>query len=288
MTITQVISTLPDNPDPAIDAPTVFSQKAAASVLAQKAMVPELNAWSTQANALALALNLNSTNDTSASSNTLGTGAKTFTVSTGKSFQPGMYLVFADTAAPSTNSMLAQVTSYSGPTLVVNSISYSGSGTKTAWVISQSAPIPATVGNNSIVVNTGNGSGSTNTVIRRFSTTQLSVGTAITYADSAAAGASFTITEDGIYAMTYQDLSVGGSSTLGISINSSQLTTSIVSITAANRLAMTRDPGASLPGVLTCVERLVPGDVIRPHGDGAASLNSTANYVKFSIRKIGI
>jgi hypothetical protein len=287
MTITQVISTLPENPDPAIDAPSVFSLKAAASVLAQKAMVPELNAWTVQVNALALALNLNSTNDTSASSNTLGVGAKTFTVSTGKSFQPGMYLVFADTAAPSTNSMLVQVTSYSGSTLVVNSISYSGSGTKTAWVISQSAPIPATIGNNSIVVNTGNGSGSTNTVIRRFSVTQLSVGTAITYADSAAAGASFTITEDGIYAMTYQDSSAVGNSTLGISINSSQLTTSIASITAANRLAMTRDPGASLPGVLTCVERLVSGDVIRAHS-GSASLDSTANYVKFSIRKIGI
>ncbi|MGZ8339150.1 MAG: hypothetical protein ACXW2U_05495 [Telluria sp.] len=38
------ITLLPDGPDPATDTPAVFSQKAAASVLAQKAMVVELNA----------------------------------------------------------------------------------------------------------------------------------------------------------------------------------------------------------------------------------------------------
>jgi hypothetical protein len=91
-------------------------------------------------NALAAAMSLNATTDTSASSNTIGTGAKTFTVTAGKSFVPGMWLVIADTAAPTTNAMFAQVTSYSGTTLVVNSYAVMGSGTKTAWVISQSAP----------------------------------------------------------------------------------------------------------------------------------------------------
>lgn len=52
MTIIQVITELPANPDPATDAPAIFSQKAAASVLAQKAMVPELNTWAGQVNAL--------------------------------------------------------------------------------------------------------------------------------------------------------------------------------------------------------------------------------------------
>lgn len=92
-----------------------------------------------QANALAAAMNLNSTTDTSASSVLIGTGAKSFTVTAGKSFQPGMYLVIADTAAPSTNSMWGQVTSYSGTALVMNIISVLGSGTKAAWTISQSA-----------------------------------------------------------------------------------------------------------------------------------------------------
>ncbi|MDP1664141.1 MAG: hypothetical protein Q8L79_03365 [Methylobacter sp.] len=82
---------------------------------------------------------LNGLVDSSTTSNSIGTGEKTFTVSTGKGFLGGMYLIIADTAAPSTNSMYGQVTSYSGATLVMNILSVRGSGTKTAWTISQSA-----------------------------------------------------------------------------------------------------------------------------------------------------
>lgn len=53
MAITQVITTLPAAPDPATDTRDEFSTKAAASVLAQKAMVPELNTWAGQVNAIA-------------------------------------------------------------------------------------------------------------------------------------------------------------------------------------------------------------------------------------------
>lgn len=55
--ITQVITTLPTAPDPATMTRDEFSTAAAASVLAQKAMVPEINTWATQANALTTALN---------------------------------------------------------------------------------------------------------------------------------------------------------------------------------------------------------------------------------------
>lgn len=107
---------------------------------AVEAFLTQFPTFVSEANALAVAMNLNSTTDTSVTSNTIGTGAKTFTVSSGKSFQPGMWLVIADTAAPTTNAMFAQVTSYSGTTLMVNSYAIMGSGTKTAWIISQSAP----------------------------------------------------------------------------------------------------------------------------------------------------
>jgi hypothetical protein len=107
-----------------------------------------LPTFSADVNAAAVAMNLNSTNDTSATSNAIGTGAKTFTVSTGKSFLAGMYLVIADTAAPSTNSMHGQVTSYNIATgeLVMSIDSVKGSGTKTAWTISQSSPGGAAIG----------------------------------------------------------------------------------------------------------------------------------------------
>ena len=126
MTIT-ALPAAPSTADPAN-----FNTKADAFIAA-------LGTFVTEANAVAAAMNLNSTTDTSASSVLIGTGAKTFTVTAGKSFQPGMYLVIADTAAPSTNSMYGQVTSYGTTSLVMNITGVVGSGTKTAWTISQSA-----------------------------------------------------------------------------------------------------------------------------------------------------
>jgi len=117
---------------PSTSDPTNFATQA-------DALLAALATFVTEANALAVAMNLNSTTDTSASSVAIGTGAKTFTVTAGKSFQPGMYLVIADTAAPSTNSMYGQITSYSTDQLVMNITGIVGSGTKTAWTISQSA-----------------------------------------------------------------------------------------------------------------------------------------------------
>lgn len=90
--------------------------------------------------AFAQSLNLISTTDTSSTIQTVGNGAKTWVVSSGKSYAAGMYLVIADAAAPGTNSMWGQVTNYSGTSLTINVIGSRGSGAKTSWVISQSAP----------------------------------------------------------------------------------------------------------------------------------------------------
>ena len=56
--IEQVITPLPDAPNPASDSPGQFSTKAAAIVLAQKAMVAELNEFTEQINALAAEMSL--------------------------------------------------------------------------------------------------------------------------------------------------------------------------------------------------------------------------------------
>ena len=147
------------------------------------------------------------------------------------------------------------------------------------------AYIPAS-NDHSVTVTTGNGHGSTNNKIRRFTTTQSSTGTAITYADSAANGASFTINQAGLYEVYYIDDYTAGISTHGISLNSAQLTTSIQNITAANRLGWARSTGTGDPGPITRVVRLSIGDVIRPHTDGAPDSTTAANSV-FSIRKVG-
>lgn len=142
----------------------------------------------------------------------------------------------------------------------------------------------AGAGDHEVYVTTGNGYGSTNTCIRRFTTTQRSVGTAITYADSAANGASFTINEAGDYLIQWADVNSGGAAYLGFSVNSSQLTTSISSITAANRLAICQTPAAGVAGMVSAVYRAAVNDVIRPHA--FTNLDSTGVQSWFRIKKV--
>lgn len=139
-------------------------------------------------------------------------------------------------------------------------------------------------GDHCVDLHTGNGHGSTNTKIRRFTTAVTNTGTAITYADSAANGASFTINTEGLYSITYTDR---GSSVenLGISVNSSQLTTGIATITAANRLAATSISVANTYASVSIVTKLAVNDVVRPHDEG--SLNGTDAMCRFTIRRIG-
>jgi hypothetical protein len=135
-----------------------------------------------------------------------------------------------------------------------------------------------------VIVYTGNGHGSTNNKIRRFSSTLRNTGTAITYADSATLGATFTINELGFYAISFTDGASGGSQQMGISLNSSQLTTSIGVLTATDVLAFTNNPAANLYGTTSILLKLVPGDVVRAHTDGSMNLSSFAP--RFSIVKV--
>lgn len=133
-------------------------------------------------------------------------------------------------------------------------------------------------------LNTANGMGSTNTKIRRFTTAVSNYGTAITYADSAANGASFTINEDGVYAVTYNDAS-STQMDIGISLNSSQLTTSINSITITDALVKGGTGSASSgPGSTSWCGVLNAGDIIRAHSDGQTSGNTA--FCSFTITQV--
>lgn len=71
---------------------------------------------------------------TSTSSNTIGLGSKTFTVSSGLT---GIIAGQGVNASSGANSMSGTVTSYSGTTLVLNITSTVGSGTYTSWTIQE-------------------------------------------------------------------------------------------------------------------------------------------------------
>jgi hypothetical protein len=74
---------------------------------------------------------------TSTTSNAVGTGSKTFTNVEDIKLEAGAFVVVADAAAPTTNWMFGQVTSYTSGTkeMIVNVTRIAGSGTKTSWTV---------------------------------------------------------------------------------------------------------------------------------------------------------
>lgn len=172
----------------------------------------------------------------------------------------------------------------------------SGTVTLSAPAVAGSTTItvPATTGTMVVLpttpsmvrLNTANGYGSTNTAIRRFTNAVVNQGSDITYADSAANGASFTINTAGIYAITYGDSSSTTTSWNGLSLNSAQLTTAITSITISTVLSIAYSGGANGGGVTQWTGYLAVGDVVRPH-TASVTVGSVANTCNFTIIKIG-
>jgi hypothetical protein len=143
-----------------------------------------------------------------------------------------------------------------------------------------------------IRLNTHAGFGSTNTVIPRFTNLVQNIGLDILYQDSASAGASFTILTSGVYDFTFGFGMLNSSAVnlFGLSKNSTQLTTSLNSITVANRLSLqySSDSAVSeglLAGTCNWSGYLVAGDIIRPHTSGLGP--TTAAYSHFTATKQG-
>ena len=145
-------------------------------------------------------------------------------------------------------------------------------------------PYSATTSNTSMVrLNTANGSGATNIYIRRFTDVVTNQGVDITYTDSATLGATFTINTNGVYAVSYND-AINGTFVMGISLNSSQLSTSVASITVSDILSGVASPLVNLCGHAAWVGYLPAGSVVRPHTDGTAGVST--QKAQFTIAKV--
>jgi hypothetical protein len=138
----------------------------------------------------------------------------------------------------------------------------------------------AGIAQSEVLLTNGNGHGSTNTKIRRYSTPQIQSGGDITYADSAADGASFTINTAGTYEITIVDAYSVNNSQIGASINSSQLTTSIDNITAADRLVFTNTSAAGFFNSASATFFANAGDVVRVHDNGNNDDTSAVSSVR--------
>lgn len=123
---------------------------------------------------------------------------------------------------------------------------------------------------------TGIANGTTNTVIARFSTTEVSQGSDITYADSVTLGALFTTNANGVYAISFTG---GANCKFGISLNAtgSPITTGIATISAATRLSETIASAAGYYSTTAWTGYLPSGSLIRAHTD-ATAMGANASF----------
>lgn len=136
---------IPDAPNRSTDTQTEFDTKAEAfTTYLADSFSTDMNDYATDLASIVTAYY----QGTSSTSVAIGTGSKSFTVTTGKAYVAGDYLIIADSAAPTTNFMWGQVTSYNSTTgaLVFDSQAIVGSGTKTSWTVNLSGAQGATGG----------------------------------------------------------------------------------------------------------------------------------------------
>lgn len=115
------------------------------------------SAASTAQTAAANAVNAPGTSATSSTTLTPSIASKSLTIQTGKSFSVGQFVVIADTANPTTNYMIGNITSYNSGTgaLVVNVTNSAGSSAS-AWTISLTgAPAQNSLSNDLTFLGTG-------------------------------------------------------------------------------------------------------------------------------------
>lgn len=163
MTDIPVLPDAPPAPQRATDDPSEWVTKRDAFVAYEEQLPDDLNTWSAAVNAYRLELLATVSgidfNSTSTTSNTVGTGVKTWDVGTGKLYQVGTIVFIARTSSPSTTRMVGVVEGYSSGDLQVNVTDSTGSGTYTDWSIGIAASVSGSMvyPGAGVAVSTGSG-----------------------------------------------------------------------------------------------------------------------------------
>jgi hypothetical protein len=129
-----------------------------------------------------------------------------------------------------------------------------------------------------IRLDSSNGHGSTNTAIIKWTTITTNTGSDLTLTQSATLGDSVTVNTAGNYTCYIAKDYNGTGQPFGISVNSSELTTSIRTITLADRVAMQTVSDANYVQAISTTRHFSASDVIRPHDqNGTAGSNNAAS-----------
>lgn len=137
-----------------------------------------------------------------------------------------------------------------------------------------------------IYLESGNGYGSINTTVRRYSTVVNSVGSDLTLVQSSTLGDSITAVTGGLYCVTICDSKSGGGSDYGATVNSALLSTSIDSISYANGRRLIGSAGNSEFNTISRIIRFAASDIIRVQTDGTPN-NTSASQSYFIVTKVG-
>jgi len=129
------------------------------------------------------------------------------------------------------------------------------------------------------------GFGGTDTKIPYFTNVNINVDTAsaITMVNNNTNGCKATINTAGVYTVGFW-MFLSAANYIGISVNSTQLTTNIDSITAAHRRALDTSAGADYMAFVSFTGYLAANDVVRPHTNGQGT--NTAAKCGFSICRV--
>ena len=130
------------------------------------------------------------------------------------------------------------------------------------------------------VMNGTPGVGSVNTRIRRFLTVNTNTGQGVdwTFTQSATLGDSVTILRSGVYSVYYIDQQQATNGYFGISINSTQLTTSIASINTAHVFSSMMTPSSNYSSVSQSrTAYIASSSVLRAHVGGTVFNNDNVN-----------
>ena len=120
------------------------------------------------------------------------------------------------------------------------------------------------------------GYGSTDTKIPYFTNVRTNINDgSFTVGNDSTNGCTFTVNTSGIYAITYTH--AGAGFYMGISLNSTELTTNIDTITAEDRIGGHYESGGNVPQQACWTGQLSPGDIVRPHNDGTAGTAGLAS-----------